>query len=52
MRLPTQTEPIRRDRRYYPLRGVEPDEFGVFPAQELDYEEDDEDELAEAGLGD
>ena len=42
MRMPEQSEPIRRDRRQYPYVGVEPDENGVYPTQIFD--EDDEDD--------
>jgi hypothetical protein len=44
MRIPTQTEAVQRDRKLFPYRGVEPDEFGVYPSQDIDdvFDEDDD----------
>lgn len=46
MKLPLQSAPVERDRRLHPYKGIEPDENGVYPAELLaqQYEDEEEDE--------
>ena len=46
MKLPLQSVPVERDRRLHPYKGIEPDENGVYPAELLaqQYEDEEEDE--------
>ena len=51
MKLPLQSAPVERGRRLHPYKGIEPDENGVYPAELLaqQYEDEEEDEGEEGG---